>query len=260
MGLKKIGRPRTGEIDRCQTAYWAWTVREMLGLDFAKLERLINPDCAAPRDDKGGYRQPQIWRKYGAGDVSPIGNGHGDQRRPTAVMKAEQYAPGSSDIYHAPLWSVLKNRQLSKSEAKKLCEKLADPVARYLRQRFPNAKSLWFAVLKMDVDALKDLSGICHVDALAVLLLYRKYISWYAEMLSADYVEQWFQMMVQSDRAFAVVASRLKSLLTNHDARLFRPKLEIQVSDKLSIKPRGHLARAMKYLLGDAVPKISRQN
>ncbi|MBT3066725.1 hypothetical protein [Rhodoferax sp. U11-2br] len=222
----------------------------MLGLDFAKIERLINPDCAAPRDDKGGYRQPQLWRKYGRGDVSPFGNGHGDSKRPTAVVVAEQYAPGSSDIFHSPLWRILKTRQLTKTEAKKICEKLADPVALYLRQRFPNARSLWFAVLKMDVDALKDLSCICHVDALAVLLLYRKYISWYAEMLSANYVEQWFQMMVQSDQAFAVVASRLKPLLMNHDARLFRPKLEIQLGGSLPVKTRPRMTRAWTTYLG----------
>lgn len=256
MSSKKVGRPKTCETERCQTAYWAWTVRAMLGLDFAKIERLISPDCAAPRDDKGGYRQPQLWRKYGAGNVSPIGNGHGDQKSKTAVMKAEQYVPGSSDIYHSPLWSVLKTRKLSKTDAKKLCEKVADPVVLCLSKRSPEARSLWFAVLKLNADALQELSCIRHVDTLAVLLIYRKFSWGISELFSADCIEQWFHMMVESDHAFATIESRLKVLLTNYDARLFAPKLDFQVGGNLSFKPSRHLPRLMQVLLGEAYKSV----
>ncbi|MDO8771483.1 MAG: hypothetical protein Q7K57_22810 [Burkholderiaceae bacterium] len=221
----------------------------MLGLDFAKIERKINPHCAVERDDKGGYRQPQLWRKYGAGEVCPIGNGHGDHTKPTAVIEAEQYAPGSSDMYHAALWGVLGTQKLSISAAKKLCENIATPVADCLQRRFPQSKSLWVAVLALDDDALNELEGIRHIDALAVMLLYMKFIRWNTHIVTAECIQRWFQMMVDCDHAFAVIELRLKALLVDYDFRLFRPKRNLHISGDLRIKPPRKAVSFLGYFL-----------
>lgn len=220
---KKLGRPRRGDIERCQTAYWAWTVREMLGLDFSKIERKLNPGCATKREDGGGYAQPQLWRKYGAGTVSPVGNGRSGNTKRTAVVLAEECAPGSSRIYHAALWSLLRNRKISSRAAKLLCESLDTQVTEFLWARAPHAKSLMAAVIDLNADALNELVKIHHLDVMAVLLVYMKLVRWNSHFVTSDCARIWLQKMVDCDQAFGRIEARLMLILVDYEPRLKKP-------------------------------------
>lgn len=224
-----MGRPPRGDVDRCQTAYWALKVREMTGLTFAEIERTLDPDCAVLREDKGGYMQPQLWRKYGAGSVSPIGNGRSNKIKPTAVELAEQIASGSYALYNSVLWSVLRTRKISVSTGKLYCEKIDAQVARILTANCPLAHSSWTAVLKLDSDAIDALKGIAHIDVIAVFLLHMKCAPWTSYRSIVEASLKWMKMMTECDHAFSVIEPKFTSVLKDYERwfRLQRVNLDL---------------------------------
>ncbi|MDO8770098.1 MAG: hypothetical protein Q7K57_15625 [Burkholderiaceae bacterium] len=236
---KKMGRPPRSDIDRCQTAYWAQKVREMTGLTFAEIERTLDPDCAVLREDKGGYNQPQLWRKYGAGSVSPIGNGRSNKIKPTAVELIEQIAPDSKALYNSVLWSVLRMRKISVSVGKLYCEKIDVKVARILMTNSPLAHSSWTAVLKLDSEAMKALEYITHIDVMAIFLLHMKCAPWTSYRSIVEASLRWMKMMTECDPAFAVIEPKFTSVLKDYERwfRLQRVNLDLGVG-RTSLPPK----------------------
>lgn len=218
------GRPPRDDVDRCQVMYWAWKVREMTGLTFAEIERKLNPDCAVLREDKGGYIQPQLWRKYGAGTVSPIGNGRSEKIKPTAVEQAAQIAPGSSAFYNSALWGILKTRKISATAGKQFCKQIDAKVVKSLMTNSPIADSIWIAVQKLRQDALDELGSIAHIDVMAVYLLHIKCAPWSGYQGIVETTSRWMKMMTECDPAFSHISPMLASVLKEY-AYCFRYQL-----------------------------------
>lgn len=220
----KKGRPPRDDVDRCQAMYWAGKVREMTGLTFAAIERKLNPGCAKLREDKGGYSQPQLWRKYGAGTVSPTGNGRSEKIKPTAVEQAEVIALGSSAFYNSALWGILKSRKISASAGKKYCKQIDADVARVVMKNCPHANSMWIAVQKLRQDALDELQSIAHIDVLAVYLLHLKCAPWSGYHGIVDATSHWMKMMAECDPAFSRIEPTLTAVLKDY-SHWFRHQL-----------------------------------
>ena len=211
----------------------------MTGLTFAKIERTLDPDCAEPRDDKGGYMQPQLWLKYGAGSVSPNGNGRSNKIKPTAVDLTERIASGSYALYNSVLWSVLRTRKISVSEGKQYSEKIDAQVALILRANSPAAHSSWTALLKLNSEAIDALEGTAHIDVMAIFLLHMKCVPWTAYRSIVEASLRWMKMMTECDHAFSVIAPKFSAVLKDYERwfRLQRIKLEVS-GERTSLKPR----------------------
>ena len=214
----------------------------MTGLTFAKIERTLNPSYDKPREDKGGYMQPQLWLKYGAGSISPSGNGRSNKIKPTAVDLAEQIASGSYALYNSVLWSVLRTRKISVSAGKQYSQKIDAQVALILMANSPLAHSSWTAVLKLDAEAVEALQGTAHIDVMAIFLLHMKCASWTTYRSIVEASLRWMEMMTERDHAFSVIAPKFSSILKDYEhwfrlQRIQRVKLDLSGA-RTSVKPR----------------------
>ena len=221
---RKTGRPPRNDVDRCQTIYWALKVQGMTGLTFAEIERILDPDCAVVREDKGGYMQPQLWRKYGAGLISPIGNGRSNKTKPTAVDLAERIAPGANTAYNSVLWSILRSRKILISAGKLYCTKIDAQVIQALKANSLPAQPLWANVLKLNSQAIAELESIAHIDVMAIFLLHLKCAPWPNHRNIVGASHRWMSMMAECDHAFSVIVPKFKAVLKDYD-RWFRPAL-----------------------------------
>ena len=199
---KNRGRPKSGDLDKCQRIYWAWKVKEILNLDFAKIERLLYPDCATQRDDEGGYRQPQLFLKYSKGIHSPIGNGRSNLSKTPALELAEVHAPGSKSVYQSILWQLLKRRKLTAIDAKAFCGKIDVNVGRRLLEILPHCHTNYEAIKSLEIEVLNELAEIQHIDVLAILLMHMRLRPYAFCYQASEAILKWFSMMTENDTAF----------------------------------------------------------
>lgn len=90
-------------IDRARSAFWAWTVKNQSGLDFAALERELLPESVRPRAG-GGYEQPYAWYKYAKGERAPLPPEKGEN---SPVLIADKRYPGTAQAYQSFTWDLL---------------------------------------------------------------------------------------------------------------------------------------------------------
>lgn len=169
----KLGRKPRDDVDSCQAAYWAWWVRYKLNLDFAKIERMLDPTGFRIRDDSGGYEQPQLWRRYALGVVSPIGNGHSSKK--SAVEAVEIYVPGSKTVFNSVFWKIMRKVEISEEEAIELTSQLVPEVLAAIRQYSSGGQNDnsndYTALISLDHEALFEFIKSPHPDVLASLLI-----------------------------------------------------------------------------------------
>ena len=179
MTVMKINQPRRGrklrnDIERCRTACWAWTVRSELNLDFSKIERMLDPNCFRPREDVGGFIQPQLWRKYALGEISPIGNGRSNLKKPSALELAEKLVPSAMAVYESILWDVLYSHRIGDEHAQEFLHRLQPEILLRLMVYRPEYSDPWTCLCTMSDQEMSDFARAQSVDVLAVLLIYIK--------------------------------------------------------------------------------------
>lgn len=170
------------------------------------------------------YMQPQLWRKYGAGLISPIGNGRSNKTKPTAVELAERIAPGANTVYNSVLWSILRSRKILISAGKLHCTKIDTQVIEALNANSFSEQPLWANVIKLNSEAIAALECIAHIDVMAIFLLHLKCAPWPNHRNIVEASQRWMSMMAESDHAFAVIAPKFKAVLKDYE-RWFRPAL-----------------------------------
>lgn len=223
MNAVKRGRRARDQVDSCQTAFWAWTVRHELNLDFSKIERLLNPTCFTRREDGGGYMQPQLWRKYGKGIVSPTGNGTSNKCRGTAIELAEKLAPGTSIAYESILWSVLRAKErkqtIGEEHAKRLMPSVRDEISRLS----PGGSGSWAGLVSLPVDSLCELARLPQIDVLAALLMVLGAETGLNRKLQiVGLIRLWLTYSILRDGAFQSVRYLLLPVLEGYEPKLGR--------------------------------------
>jgi hypothetical protein len=251
---KRLGRPKTTNLEICRRIYWAWKVREALNLDFAKIERKLYPDCAVVREDSGGFKQPQLFLKYSKGLHSPIGNGRNTLKKPTTLDLSEKHAPGSKAIYESILWQVLSKRSLTITEIKSLCQQLGTEVQDKLKNLNPNCRSSYKAIQGLKRNDLNELAQVMHIDTLAVILLIEEINFQYFFLHPIDVAFKWIKNMTEGELAFSKIQDLLMPALIAYEPRFSRQfpeiRIETQPETEISKGSIGKLGKAVAALIG----------
>ena len=128
-------------------------------MDFSKIERLLDPSCFKKREDTGGFEQPQLWRRYGHGAVSPIGNG---RSRKNVVFLADEYCPGTRDVFESVLWTLMRRKYKSFDQL----------VIDLESKSFKHTKLNCITFNKISTLSMKDLKHIATLPTIDVLAIF----------------------------------------------------------------------------------------
>lgn len=214
-------------------------------MDFAKIERMLDPSCYVHMDDIGGYSQPQLWRKYGAGDTSPIGNGHSGKN---AVELAEEFCPGSKDVFHAVLWKLLRIKNPSEKQLSQLAQNLSVEIQAELICLTKERCSLCDAISTLPKSQLDKLATHPHIDVLAVLLM-RLQVE--GDMLKqvelVALITWWLNHSVILDATTRKVAHMLLPTLEEYQPLL--GSLNSFIGIKHELPAKDHWDRAFRYII-----------
>lgn len=217
------GRKPRDHVDFCQTAFWAWTVRHELNLDFSKIERLLNPSCFTRREDDGGYMQPQLWRKYGKGIVSPTGNGTSNKCRGTAIELAEKLAPGTSVAYESILWTVLRAKERKQTIGEEYANQLTPSVRNEISRLSSEGSGSWTGLVSLSVDSLSELARLPQIDVLAALLMvFGVEIGLTRQFQIVGLIRWWLMHSILRDGAIRSVRYLLLPVLEGYESKLGR--------------------------------------
>lgn len=240
----KRGRKARDEIDVCQSAYWAWGVRYELNLDFSKIERMLDPTCFEHREDIGGYKQPQLWRKYGVGKVSPTGNG---RSRKNAVQLADKFCPGSKDLFHSVFWTLIRTANPSKELLRQLSQSLSLNIRTELIRLAQKDCSPWDAILALSISELRELAKLPHIDVLAVFLMRLQLQNNLLEEIELIALTTWWlnQSVVQGG-AVKSVAQMLLPILKEFQPRM--GSLESFIVTTHALSAQEHYDRAFRLV------------
>lgn len=112
--------------------------------------------------------QPQLWRRYALGEISPTGNGRSGKN---AVQLAEELCPGSKDVFHSVLWELLRIKNPNETQLRQLSQKLPAIVQTELFRLTQHECSPWEAISKLPKNCLNEVARGSNIDVLAVLLM-----------------------------------------------------------------------------------------
>lgn len=238
----KRGRKERDQVAICQSAYWAWWIRLQLDMDFSKIERMLNPNCFEHREDIGGYKQPQLWRKYGLGQISPIGNGRNGKN---AVQQAEVFCPGSSEVFHSVLWELLRTEYPNKEQLKHLAYKLPTSTKQRLFRSSKRANDPWDYISRLSIKRLREFARSSDIATLAVLLMHLHTNRHYLEKVKVvALITWWLNHCVLIDGPTKAVAYLLLPALEAHQPLL--GSLESLINIKHKLPEQSHLDKAFE--------------
>lgn len=159
------GRPALALLDRARSAFWAWTVKERSGLDFAKLERVLS---ASPiyKIDGGGYQQPCAWHKYAKGERTPAPPSDGEK---SPVLLAEREFPGTALAYQSITWDLIYPAEKDLLTPLQLSNRVSPYVLGRLDEK--HIESIDSHRILLTPEGVARTVLIKHIDALGLLLM-----------------------------------------------------------------------------------------
>lgn len=159
------GRPALALLDRARSAFWAWTVKERSGLDFAALERelSVSPFC---KREGGGYEQPYAWYKYAKGERTPSPPSDGKM---SPVLLAERKFPGTALAYQSITWDLIYPAEKDLLTPMQLSNRVSSYVLDHLDEKHIESRDSHRILLTPEGVARTVL--IKHMDALGLLLM-----------------------------------------------------------------------------------------
>ena len=214
-------------------------------MDFAKIERLLDPGCFEHREDIGGYEQPQLWRRYGLGEISPIGNG---RKSKNAVDLAEAVCPGSRRVFHSVLWDLLRIKEPTDEQLHDLALKLPESLIRKLSRSPKCFDDPWRCISQLSINQIKKLATRMNLDVLAILLmLIHPEMNLYKKQELVALTTWWLNHAVLINAPTKSVAHLLMPLLEENQPYLGNLKQFISITHVLPEST--HLEMAFEWML-----------
>jgi hypothetical protein len=165
-----------------------------MGINFSAIERKLDPTCATPRQHGAGSVQPNLWRRYGLGEVSPSDR---------VIELADAFAPAARRVFDSILWEVLRSRGADPHQCRKWMAHLEPETLQRWKAHCKLGQDSWVSLLTANDFDMKEFAKFFSFDVLALLLLYLKYteLGKYA-FETVFIIREWLTTMIRKSETY----------------------------------------------------------